>query len=115
MEITRESMFALCEELGEEPVKNKIPHWNPKKAKYANQWLRELESKRETARLFREERREEKSLAISKRALDISEKANSIASEAKELARHERTISIIAAIAAIVAAVAAIIAAVKTG
>jgi len=105
MQITRESMFALCEELGEETVKNKLSRWRPIKAKFAQEWLSELESKRETSRLLREEQREEESLDISKRALELSEKANSIASKARSDALRANKIAISAIILSIITAI----------
>jgi len=79
MQITRESMFTMREELGEEKVKNKIPLWRSRKARFAREWLSGLESKRESFRLLRQEQREDESLSISRKALLISRRSNKIA------------------------------------
>lgn len=102
MQITRESIFAICEELGEEKVKNRIPQWRSIKASFAREWLAELESKRESSRLLRKEQREAENLSISHKALSTSREALSISRRSNKIAISAMILSIITAIIAIV-------------
>lgn len=124
MEITRESIFKKCEELGEEEVRNKIHLWLSRKRKFAEEWLALQDSNRAKELSDRSEYREQEAISLAKEAnsidratLDEAKEANSIARKALSEAREANSLasrsSLLAKISIGIAAISTIPAIIK--
>jgi len=81
MEVDHIAFFAKLEDKGEDAVRIDFAKgiYAGTKASLVQDWLRNLDEKREAAFLARSEAREDESLSISRKALRNSERANTIA------------------------------------